>query len=107
MSDLSNRRARGIEKIEEIARMSAFDPQDAFAAATIDSVFGELWQRPGLPVRERRLLSLATVGTRGLEFEAAKKAGGEEVGRARTTGASVRDRPRRSAKTPRNSKVIK
>lgn len=69
MSDPGSRRARGLDKLAEIARVPAFEPQDAFMAASIDTVFGELWQRPGLPVRERRMLSLAVVGTRGLEFE--------------------------------------
>jgi len=69
MADRSKRRARGLEKLEEVARVKAFEPQDAFMAASIDTIFGELWQRPGLATRERRMLSLAVVGTRGLEFE--------------------------------------
>ena len=69
MSDPANRRARGMEKLKEVARVPAFDPPDAFVAATVDSVFGELWTRPGLPNRERRMITLAVVGTRGVEFE--------------------------------------
>lgn len=69
MSHPANRRARGMEKLTEVARLPAFDPPDSFVAATIDSVFGELWTRPGLPARERRMITLAVVGTRGVEFE--------------------------------------
>jgi 4-carboxymuconolactone decarboxylase len=69
MSDPATRRALGLEKLKEIARVPAFEPPDAFTAATIDSVFGELWSRPGLPTRDRRIITLAIVGTRGMEFE--------------------------------------
>jgi 4-carboxymuconolactone decarboxylase len=65
-----SRRERGKQKITEIAQVPAFDPPDAFTAATIDRIFGELWQRPGLGDRDRRLLTLAIVGARGLDFEA-------------------------------------
>jgi len=69
MSDRSERRARGMSRLSEIARVPAFEPPDAFVAATIDSVFGELWQRRQIPDRERRMITLTIVGTRGLEFE--------------------------------------
>lgn len=69
MSGRNERRERGKRKLEEIARVEATDPPDAFVATTIDQVFGELWQRPGLVDRDRRLLSLAIVAARGLEFE--------------------------------------
>lgn len=69
MSDPQNRRALGMEKLKEVARLPAFDPPDAFAASTVDSVFGELWTRPELPTRERRMITLAVVGTRAVEFE--------------------------------------
>ena len=69
MTNPSRRRALGKEKLAEVARVPAFDPPDAFTAATIDSVFGELWTRPGLPTRERRMITLAVLGARGVEFE--------------------------------------
>ena len=37
---------RGKQKMTEIAQVPPFDPPDAFTAATIDRIFGELWQRP-------------------------------------------------------------
>lgn len=33
----------------------------------VDSVFGELWSRPGLSRRDRRLVTLACVGASGIE----------------------------------------
>jgi len=69
MSTPDDRRARGLETLQEVARVPAFEPPDAFTAATVDAVFGELWTRPGLSTRERRLITLAVVGSRGVEFE--------------------------------------
>lgn len=69
MSD-SEKRKQGKRKMREISQIPAFDPPDAFTEATIDDVFGGLWQRPGLADRDRRLLTLAVVGARGMEFEA-------------------------------------
>jgi 4-carboxymuconolactone decarboxylase len=75
MGDQS-RRERGKRKFEAIAQLPAFDPPDAFTAATLDRIFGDLWQRPGLSDRERRLLSIAIVGARGMDFEAKTHIGG-------------------------------
>jgi len=65
----SERRRLGKQKLEQIAQIPAFEPADQFMAETLDHVFGELWQRPGLPDRDRRLLSIAVVGALGREFE--------------------------------------
>ncbi len=37
------------------------------ARGVVDSVFGELWDRPGLSRRDRRLITLACVGTAAVE----------------------------------------
>jgi 4-carboxymuconolactone decarboxylase len=63
------RRRLGKAKMAEISRLPAFDPPDAYTAATTDQVFGELWQRPGLPDRDRRLITIAILATNGLEME--------------------------------------
>lgn len=86
MSEEDDRRQRGIRKMQEVSQLPAIEPQDAFMAINIDQVFGDLWHRPGLSDRERRLLSIAVVGSRGLEFEtrihigAALKAGDLDPG---------------------------
>lgn len=63
------RRARGRAKMSEIARIPEIEPTDAFMAFTTDQVFGELWQRPGLPDRDRRLVTIAILGAHALEPE--------------------------------------
>jgi 4-carboxymuconolactone decarboxylase len=55
--------------LQEVAQVPPFDPPDQFTATNIDQVFGALWSRPGLSRRERRFLSLAVVGSRGMDFE--------------------------------------
>ena len=72
----SDRRERGRRKLEEISQLPAPEADDVFAATTIDEVFGGLWQRPGLSDRDRRLLSLAIVGARGMDFEVSAHVGG-------------------------------
>ena len=37
------------------------------ARGVVDSVFGELWDRPGLSRRDRRLVTLACVGAAGVD----------------------------------------
>jgi 4-carboxymuconolactone decarboxylase len=68
MSDEA-RRERGKRRMEQVAKVPAFDPPDAFTAMTVDHVFGEVWGRPGLPDRDRRLLSIAVLAARGMETE--------------------------------------
>ena len=55
------RRVRGQKKMAQIAQIPAIDPPDDFVATTIDRVFGELWQRPGLSDRERHKIVVAAV----------------------------------------------
>ena len=63
------RRRLGKAKMSQIARMPELEPGDAFTRATTDVVFGELWQRTGLPDRERRMVTIAILATNGMEME--------------------------------------
>lgn len=62
-------RKRGLEKFTEVTQVPAIEVADQFVAENMDQCFGALWDRPGLTRRERRFLSLASVGSRGLESE--------------------------------------
>ena len=42
-------------------------PPDPFVAATLDHLFAAVWARPGLSVRDRRLVTLALLIQRGNE----------------------------------------
>jgi 4-carboxymuconolactone decarboxylase len=50
----------------EIMRFDAPPVTDPYTEFTTDHVFGRLWTRPGLPRRDRRLVSLTAIALRGL-----------------------------------------
>ncbi len=77
-----DRRSRGLASFSEVMQ---FDPPDLkgepFLDSTIEHLFAEVWARPGLGVRERRLITLTILvmlGNEmalGLHFGAAMKSG--------------------------------
>jgi 4-carboxymuconolactone decarboxylase len=81
MSD-SDRRHRGLKTFTDVMQFQAPDvPGDVFLDATIEHLFADLWARPGLGVRERRLVTLTILMAFGnemtlrLHFGAAMKSG--------------------------------
>lgn len=71
MSDL---RSRGLENIVKVygddlgfpERMKEMPPEQApFTTETIDHLFAEIWDRPGLSIRDRRLLVLGVTAGLG------------------------------------------
>ena len=81
MSDAG--RAKGLEWFEKVMgfKPPALPPGDVFLDATIDHLFAELWARPGLSIRDRRLVTLTILMCFGneptlkLHFGAALKTG--------------------------------
>lgn len=78
----SDKRKKGIEKFAEVMQFAPPDlPADTFLDATIEHLFAEVWARPGLGVRERRLVTLTLLMCLGnemtlkLHFGAAMKSG--------------------------------
>lgn len=60
-------RARGIAKIQEVYGLSV-DPDDApgpYLEVTIDHLFGAIWTRPGLDIRDRRLVTIGVLAALG------------------------------------------
>lgn len=62
-----DRRESGRQQFRAVTRMEPRAPTDPFTAFTMDTVFGEIWARPGLGRKERRLISLTTVALSGSE----------------------------------------
>jgi 4-carboxymuconolactone decarboxylase len=61
--DASERRARGEAMYREVLGHEPPPPDDPYTGpGVLDTVFGELWTRPGLTRKERRLITLACVG---------------------------------------------
>ena len=81
MSD-PTRRKEGFAKFGEVMQFTPPDmPGDVFLDATIEHLFGAVWSRPGLGVKERRLVTLTILMGMGnemplrLHFGAAMKSG--------------------------------
>jgi 4-carboxymuconolactone decarboxylase len=75
-------RQKGFAKFGEVMQFTPPDmPGDVFLDATIEHLFGAVWARPGLGVRERRLVTLTILMGIGnemtlrLHFGAAMKSG--------------------------------
>lgn len=54
--DLPERRRRGLERMEEVYGFEMSDGDGDFFGYTADHLFAEIWNRPGLTDRDRRLL---------------------------------------------------
>ena len=70
MSDSDNeRRQRGLKMFEEvyvgIVPVPPPDKQGAFFLQTIDQLFSEVWSRPNMSIRDRRLVALGAVAALG------------------------------------------
>jgi 4-carboxymuconolactone decarboxylase len=60
-------RARGMDKMEEVYGFSV-DPDviaGPYVAFTVDHLFGEVWTRPELDIRDRRLMTLGVLAALG------------------------------------------
>lgn len=67
VGDPDSARARGIAKMEEVYGFSV-DPDDLpgpYAAFTVDHLFGEVWTRPALDNRDRRLMTIGVLAALG------------------------------------------
>ena len=63
----ADRRARGIAKMAEVYGWEVNEVHGDFLAMTVDHLFGEVWDRPGFTVAERRLLLIGLLVGMGLE----------------------------------------
>lgn len=65
-----DRRARGKRLFREVTQLDdPIEPGDPFLAFTIDEVFGDVWSRPGLTRKERRLISITAAATSSMSDE--------------------------------------
>ena len=65
--DEHSARRRGMAKMDEVYGFS-LDPDDVagdYPRFTVDHLFGTIWTRPGLDVRERRLLTIGALAALG------------------------------------------
>jgi 4-carboxymuconolactone decarboxylase len=64
---LPEARRRGLEKMEQVYGFEMNDMEGDFFRYTADHLFGEIWQRPGLSDRDRRLLLIGMLCTHGAQ----------------------------------------
>lgn len=68
MSDGDERRERGLEWMRTVYGWDVPTVEGDFVELTVDHLFGEVWAREGLSLRDRRLLLLGLlVGSGGLD----------------------------------------
>ncbi|GAB4582529.1 carboxymuconolactone decarboxylase family protein [Nocardia sp. IFM 10818] len=60
------RRQRGLKKMTEVYGWEFQDGPGAHFAVTADHLFADIWSRPGLSIRDRRLLLLGALTAQGL-----------------------------------------
>ena len=68
---MNDKRKRGLEMMREVYGWEMPDMPGEFFAVTVDHLFAEIWTRPGLSLRDRRLLLLGVIAALGLEDIAA------------------------------------
>ncbi len=62
---LPERRRRGLEKMEQVYGFEMTDGQGDFFGYTADHLFADVWNRPGLTDRDRRLLLIGLLTGQG------------------------------------------
>jgi 4-carboxymuconolactone decarboxylase len=61
------RRELGLETMSKVYGWEVSDGPGDFFGITVEHLFGEIWNRPGLTYRERRLLLIGLLVGRGLD----------------------------------------
>ena len=65
--DLPELRRRGLEKMEEVYGFEMSDGDGDFFRYTADHLFADIWNRPGLSNRDRRLLLIGMLAGQGAQ----------------------------------------
>ncbi len=63
--DLPELRRRGLEKMEQVYGFEMTDGHGEFFRYTADHLFGDIWNRPGLSDRDRRLILIGMLAGTG------------------------------------------
>ncbi|KAB2342476.1 carboxymuconolactone decarboxylase family protein [Actinomadura rudentiformis] len=66
LNDRDERRARGLDMMRQVYGWEIGDAPGDFFGITVDHLFGEIWTRPGLSMRDRRLLLIGMLAGQGL-----------------------------------------
>ena len=58
-------RRKGLEKMNEVYGWEMPDMPGEYFALTVDHLFGTIWNRPGLSMRDKRIMTLTAVAALG------------------------------------------
>lgn len=64
---MNERRERGLEKMRQVYGFDVQDGPGDFFATTVDHLFADIWNRPELSTRDRRLLLIGALTAQGLD----------------------------------------
>lgn len=64
---MNGRRQRGLDMMRQVYGWEVKDGPGEFFRVTVDHLFAEIWSRPGLSIRDRRLLLLGALAAQGLD----------------------------------------
>lgn len=82
-SSPSEQRRKGLAMMSQVYGWEMGDGPGDYFAHTADHLFGEVWTRPGLSIRDRRLLLLGALAASGqidvAEIQAGAALGNEEL----------------------------
>ena len=59
-------RRKGLDKMKEVYGWEMPDLPGDYFALTVDNLFADIWSRPGLSMRDKRLVTLSVVTALGL-----------------------------------------
>lgn len=59
-------RRKGLEKMNEVYGWEMPDMPGDYFALTVDHLFGTIWSRPGLSMRDKRIMTLTVVSALGI-----------------------------------------
>lgn len=63
---MDERRRKGLAKMNEVYAWDMPDMPGDFFAVTVDHLFADIWSRPGLSMRDKRIMTLSVVTALGL-----------------------------------------
>jgi 4-carboxymuconolactone decarboxylase len=64
---MTDRRKQGLQKMNEVYGWDMPDMPGDYFAMTADHLFGTIWSRPGLSMREKRMMTLTCVTALGIQ----------------------------------------
>jgi len=89
-SGMDEVRRKGLEKMKEVYGWEMPDLPGDYFALTVDHLFADIWSRPGLSMRDKRLITLSVVTALGLP-DLAEIQVGAALGNGELSAAELRE----------------